>query len=108
MNSLPDKPQKPQAPIVSVTKPKPKTFPKKRETFVGWFGKNKVDLQKEFPELSTQELTKVGLERYKEDLESQKNESQDGETKKRKLSDSESQDTEPKRSSKLAGFAFTK
>ncbi|XP_063971990.1 WD repeat and HMG-box DNA-binding protein 1 [Diachasmimorpha longicaudata] len=105
LNTLPDKPQK-KAPSISVTKPKakPKMLAEKKPSFVTWFDKKKQELQEEFPEVAPRDLTKIGLERYKAESDSQ-----DLETKKRKLSGSETQDGEAKRpASKLLDFAFTK
>ncbi|XP_054000831.1 WD repeat and HMG-box DNA-binding protein 1 [Hylaeus anthracinus] len=94
------------APAKSKTK-EPKDGPKK-ETFVGWYAKNKKSLQEEFPELSPTDLTKTALARYKEKDAARQNNSS-SEPKKRKLS-SENEQNEPKRSSSkvLSSFAFTK
>lgn len=104
LNTLPNKPQKTKTPTLSVTKTKPKLLADKKPNFVTWFEKKKAEFQEEFPEVSTHELTRIGLERYKAESDSQ-----DLETKKRKLSGTESRDSDAKRpASKLLDFAFTK
>lgn len=39
---------------------------KKPVPFVAWFSKIKPDLQEEFPDVDSSELTKIGMKRYKE------------------------------------------
>lgn len=95
LNSIPDKPEKPQTPLATL-KPKIKSIETKKETFVGWYLKNKSDLAAEFPELSAAELTKVALTRFKEDPDDSQT-SADGEAKKRKLSSPEPADSQTKR-----------
>ncbi|XP_011312326.1 WD repeat and HMG-box DNA-binding protein 1 isoform X2 [Fopius arisanus] len=105
MNMLSAKSPK-KTPTITVLKPKsnPKLLTEKKNTFVSWFEKKKQELQEEFPHLSPRDLTKIGLERYKSESDFQ-----DFETKKRKLSGSESPNSEAKRpASKLIDFAFRK
>jgi len=70
-------------------------------------------LQEEFPEMNATELIKIGLNRYKEETESNSDNANGSSesSKKRKLSDSENGDSnEVKRSisSKLSEFAYNK
>lgn len=111
LDVTPDKPQKSMpssSRSMAASKSKTKDAPKK-ETFIGWYAKNKKNLQAEFPELNPAELTKAAMMKFKEkDVSSQDSStsSQPLESRKRKLSPQ--QDTEPKRTSNqtLRSFEF--
>ncbi|XP_043253112.1 WD repeat and HMG-box DNA-binding protein 1 [Colletes gigas] len=108
LDITPDKSQK-LTPIPVKPKTKDSKSALKRETFIGWYAKNKKSLQEEFPELSSADLTKTALARYKEKNAASQN-SSPLESKKRKLSSENEQNNEPKRASSklLSSFAFTK
>ncbi|XP_012277279.1 WD repeat and HMG-box DNA-binding protein 1 isoform X2 [Orussus abietinus] len=96
LDALLEQPQKTKSPVVVPSKPKPKKSPRK-ESFVSWYAKNKKSLQEEFPELSSADLTKAALKRFKEE----------GPSKKRKLSNgANEEDSQAKRPSinKLTDF----
>ncbi|XP_034234395.1 WD repeat and HMG-box DNA-binding protein 1 [Thrips palmi] len=60
---------------------------KKPVPFVAWFSKVKSELQEEFPDIDSSELTKIGMKRYKEYKENLKEEeSQEDETAEAPLS----------------------
>ncbi|KAG7206975.1 hypothetical protein KM043_000866 [Ampulex compressa] len=109
LDAAPEKLQK----LVATTavKPKPKNTVKK-ETFVGWYAKNKKSLQEEFPDLNPAELTKTALLRYKEDIVRQPLDTTEiTEGKKRKLSSPDNEQiNQPKRvtGKTLSSFAFEK
>lgn len=112
LNSLPEKPQKPALTKVVPVKSKSKTE-SKEGSFVKWYNKNKKNLQEEFPEGNVDELTKIGLTRFKEETAQSNADNTAGPSelfKKRKLSSSDNEHSEAKRavSSKLNSFAFEK
>lgn len=112
LDTTPDKPQKVATPTTLLSKSKAKETKSgpKKETFIGWYSKNKKSLQQEFPELSLADLTKTALARYKEkDASSQSSLSEPTDSKKRKLSP-ESEHNQPKRATStiLNSFAFQK
>ncbi|KAG8040639.1 hypothetical protein G9C98_002635 [Cotesia typhae] len=94
LNSLPEK--APKTPVTPVVKTAKKSLGKK-ESFVKWYERNKADLEKEFPNLSGTELSKVGHKRYKEENDSQSNGTEDSDSRKRKLSSPEN-DSQAKKS----------
>ncbi|XP_033334142.2 WD repeat and HMG-box DNA-binding protein 1 isoform X2 [Megalopta genalis] len=109
LDTAPEKAQKQPTPVPSKPKVKDTKDVPKKETFVSWYAKNKKYLQEEFPELSTTDLMKQALARYKEkdDTPQHKGTTESTESKKRKLS-SEDEGNKPKRTSSkvLSSFAF--
>ncbi|XP_047354511.1 WD repeat and HMG-box DNA-binding protein 1 isoform X1 [Vespa velutina] len=109
LNTAQEKPQRSVTEKNLSSKSKPKNEVKK-ETFVGWYAKQKKHLQEEFPSYKPAELTKIALSRYKEISTTQDKEEQ-SEGKKRKLSSPETeQNSQNKRSytEKLSTFACEK
>ncbi|XP_034948517.1 WD repeat and HMG-box DNA-binding protein 1-like [Chelonus insularis] len=89
LNSLPEKPQKIKTPTVTPVSSKQNltgSSQRKGDNFVQWYLKNKADLQKEFPDLKSVELGKIAKKRFEEESSGFNH----SDTKKRKLSDSES------------------
>ena len=87
----------------------------KKESFVYWYAKNEKNLREEFPEVNPEELTKIGVTRYKEKT-AQSNTAQSNADnaagpselfKKRKLSSPDNEHNEAKRSLS-SKFAFDK
>ncbi|XP_076761304.1 WD repeat and HMG-box DNA-binding protein 1 isoform X2 [Xylocopa sonorina] len=114
LDITPEKPQKLSASMSapSKLKAKPAKGVPKKETFIGWYAKNKKSLQEEFPNLNPADLTKTALARYKEDDTSSRNNNASdlSESKKRKLSPESEQKNESERASNkmLRTFAFEK
>lgn len=76
-----------------------------KPTFFEWFQTNRAELTEQNPELETSELTKIGMNRYKE-LYSSKTTFDESVSLKRKLNGTEKKEND--RTSKLAKFGFNK